>query len=117
MLNNTSNNQLVYLCEPLSSFHSKCVLYIHGTANSAFKAYMLDDRSDTYTFPVAGIIESIQLTPDNVSVIFNDKEIEFTHTLIGRNISRDDVLRFTKVKGAANLYVQIVLQCPLNRNG
>lgn len=104
------------ICD-LSSLYSKCVLTIRGTVTKAFVGYTLENRSDTYVFPISGRIESIEIIPKDVSVMLNNEKVEFPQTLIGRDIKKEDKIIFSKDKNTSTLYAQIILRCPLTKNG
>lgn len=108
----TSLTSPFYICEP-SSYHSKCIIYIHGQVdqNKSVALYVLDNTNTDYKFPVSGKIENVQIFPSKTSVFLNGVGV---NNIEGKIVKKGDTLSFSITSMiTVPLYVQIVIQCPL----
>jgi hypothetical protein len=114
VITSSPNTSAFYICEP-SLHHSKCIINIRGVENKSKKHsyYILENTKEEYIFPISGKIESIEISPTNCPVSFGIKTLK-SSDLIGKNINKGDIIRFRGQ--SASLYVEIVLQCPIEKN-
>lgn len=107
-----------YICEPYS-YHAKCIIYVYGISELSESSlfYYLDNGKVEYKFPVSGKIESIEISPSNVPINLNFENAVVAQKLEEKRINKGDTLQFNIIPNVSkDLYVQIVIQCSLEKD-
>lgn len=101
------------------TYHSKCFITIRGSFQTQRNAtfFTLENGTTNYRFPVSGKIENVVIFPNNVEISTNKKDIFTAEKLVGQDIKKGDTFEFLALKSKSPLYVEIVLQCPLSKDG
>lgn len=117
LVNSSATSSTFYICEP-SSHHSKCVLTIrgHSIPKRSVAYYILENNTTDYSFPISGKIENIIISPPTTKVWQSNLSIP-SNKYIGETIAKSDVFRFISLNQTEPLYVEIVLQCPIAKDG
>lgn len=117
LVSSSATSSPFYICEP-SSHHSKCVLTIRGNSipRRSISYYILENNTTDYSFPISGKIENIIISPSTTKVWRSNLSIQ-SNELIGDTIAKSDVLKFVSLNQTEPLYVEIVLQCPIAKDG
>lgn len=109
LLSSTASS--LFECQPVQ-YCSECVLYIKGyyDLKQHISRYILDNGEIEYILPISGKVQTINITP-NTNIFLNDKHFEISSI---KSLNIGDKLTFVRGKDLnTNLYVQIVLLCPL----
>lgn len=121
-LSSTSSDEIVssiptssfYICQP-SKYHSKCVLTIHGhKGDDGF--YRLDNNTSKYKIPITGKVENIQCYPTNLNVLYKTESDNIEKILNSNIINKGDILQFYINSTSDELFVEFIIQCPLEKD-
>lgn len=118
LVNSSATSSPFYICEP-SSHHSKCVLTIrgHSIPRRSTVYFILENNTTDYTFPISGKIENIIISPSTAELSRRAGPSFQASKLIGETLAKGELFRFISLKQTEPLYVEIVLQCPIAKDG